>query len=77
MKEQTVSSHVVHLGKKSKKQIKKYRKGYGSMYEEVQQVLARAKSNANAGESVVPMVVVHHRKKKKNNSLFPLYNVLG
>ena len=65
MKEGSLSAHVVHLGKKSKKQVKKYRKGYGSMYDEVQHVLAKAKTNAAPGENVVPMVVVHHRKKKK------------
>jgi len=61
-------SNVIHLGKKSRKEIKKYKKGYGKMFMEVQQVLDRAKATAAAGENVLPIVVLHRKKLKKELS---------
>ena len=59
--------NVVHLGKKSRKEIKKYKKGVGSMFMEVQQLLAKAQANAKPGEEVVPIVVLHKKKQKKKS----------
>jgi len=57
-------AQVIHLGKVSRKQINKYKKGYGKMFTEVQQVVAKAKRE-QLGSTVVPSVVVHRRKGKK------------
>ncbi|WP_259065704.1 hypothetical protein HDF24_02635 [Mucilaginibacter sp. X4EP1] len=65
MAETSLSQNVVYLGKKSKKQIKKYRKGYGSMYDEVQHVLAKANANAGENKGLLPMVIVHRKKNPK------------
>lgn len=57
--------HVIHLGKKSKKDIKKFKKGHGSMHYEVQSVIARAKEQlADSGKEPLPVVVTHSKKKK-------------
>ncbi len=56
---------VIHLGKKSRKQIKKYKKGIGSMFMEVQQIIARTNAQTPAEDEVVPMVVLHRNKKRK------------
>ncbi len=58
--------HVVHLGKKSKKQIKRYRKGYGSMFNEVHGVVSQTKAEYGDEKQILPIVVVHRRKKKKS-----------
>jgi hypothetical protein len=65
MKDNAQSPNVIHLGKKSKKEIKKYKQGVGTMFTEVQQVLTQLKSNAGPGENVQPMVVIHRKKRKK------------
>ena len=57
--------HVVHLGKKSRKQIKKYKKGFGAMHYEVQHIVSQAKEQLGTEKEVLPVVVVHRRKKKK------------
>jgi len=58
-------SNVIHLGKKSRKEIKKFKKGYGKMFMEVQQVIERAKTTAPAGQNVLPMVGLFRKKIKK------------
>jgi hypothetical protein len=65
MTDNPASPMVIHLGKKSRKQIKKYRQGLGTMFLEVQHVLANAKTQAGPDNEVVPTVVVHRRKRKK------------
>jgi len=65
MADETLFPNVIHLGKKSRKEIKKYKKGYGKMFMEVQQILERAKANAPAGEEILPVVVIHKKKIKK------------
>lgn len=64
MKDSFESSQVIHLGKKSKKEIKKYKQGFGAMHMEVQHVLGQVKTQAG-DQSVLPIVVVHKAKKKK------------
>jgi hypothetical protein len=59
------SPAIIHLGKKSRKQIKKYKQGLGTMFLEVQHVLANAQTQTESNTSVVPTVVVHRRKNKK------------
>jgi hypothetical protein len=60
-------AQVEHLGKISRKQINQYKKGYGQMFMEVQNVVAKAKRD-NPGSTVIPSVVVHRRKGKKYNA---------
>ena len=57
---------VIHLGKKSRKQIKRYKQGIGAMHMEVQQLIAQAKQELGEEKDVLPVVVVHRKKKKKN-----------
>lgn len=66
MKNNSQPVNVTHLGKKSRKEIKKFKKGYGKLFLEVQQVIDRAKSTAPAGNDVLP-VVVSFRQKNKNS----------
>lgn len=56
---------VIHLGKKSRKEIKKYKQGIGTMFMEVQHVLSQAKQQVGPEKEVLPIVVVHRKKKKK------------
>ncbi|MFN0203308.1 MAG: hypothetical protein ACKVTZ_17405 [Bacteroidia bacterium] len=65
MKEDTLFPNVIHLGKKSKKEIKKYKMGIGTMFMEVQHIVSQAKTQAGAEHEILPMVVVHRKKKKK------------
>jgi len=65
MKDNSQSVNVIHLGKKSRKEIKKFKKGYGKMFMEVQQVIERAKSTAPAGQDVLPVVGLFRKKMKK------------
>jgi hypothetical protein len=65
MKDNAQFPNVIHMGKTSRKAIKKYKKGYGKMFMEVQQVAERAKATAPAGENVLPIVVLHRKKIKK------------
>jgi len=65
MKESMQAPQVIHLGKKSRKEIKKYKQGIGVMHMEVQHVLAQAKAQAGSEKEVLPVVVVHRKKKKK------------
>jgi len=65
MKDNSELVNVIHLGKKSRKEIKKFKKGYGKMFMEVQQVIGHAKKTTTAGEDVLPIVVLHRKKIKK------------
>ena len=51
----------------SKKQINQYKKGYGRMFTEVQNVVAKAKRD-EPNSTVVPSVVLHRRKGKQYNA---------
>lgn len=57
--------NVVHMGKKKKKEIKKYRRGYGEMHLEVEHIIEQAKSIYGEDKEIVPIVIVHKRKGKK------------
>ena len=61
-------SNVIHLGKKSRKEIKKFKKGYGKMFMEVQQVNESAKTTVFVGLYVLPKVG-HFRKKVKTGAV--------
>ena len=56
---------VIHLGKKSRKQIKQYKKGFGNMFMEVQHLVTNLKAKAGPNTDIVPTVVVHQKKRKK------------
>ena len=61
--------HVIHLGKKSRKQIKKFKKGYGAMHHEVQSVIAQANEQVGPDKEVLPIVVTHGRKRRKKDRI--------
>lgn len=65
MMENVQPPQVIHLGKKSRKEIKMYRQGVGTMHMEVQHLLTQAKAQAGPDKKVLPMVVVHKKKRKK------------
>lgn len=65
MKDSLQAPHVIHLGKKSRKEIKRYKQGIGTMHMEVQHILSQAKTQAGPEKEVLPVVVVHRKKKKK------------
>lgn len=54
---------VIHLGKKSRKDIRNYQQGVGTMFIEVQQLVEKAREST--GKNVLPLVVVHRKKRKK------------
>jgi hypothetical protein len=60
-------AQVIHVGKVSRKQINQYKKGYGKMFTEVQNIVAKAKRD-NPGSVVVPSVVTHRKKGKQYNT---------
>lgn len=60
---------VVHLGKKSRKDIKMYKQGIGTMHLEVQQLVAHSKEMLGGGKEVMPIVVIHRKKNKKKSFL--------
>lgn len=64
---------VVNLGKKTKKTIKKLKKGEGKMIAEVQKVMdeVRARlSDADKGKQLIPVVMFCERKPDKGKLPF-------
>jgi hypothetical protein len=64
---------VVNLGKKTKKAIKKLKKGEGKMVEEIQLAMNEVRSRLPEGEKnkpLVPVVMFVERKMKKSKLPF-------
>lgn len=66
MKNQKTESQpiVIHMGKKKKKQIKKYHKGKGSMFEEVKATIEQLKKQYQDTNSIQPVVVISKKKQR-------------
>lgn len=64
---------VVSIGKKSKKQIKRLKRGKGRAMSEVLEVVAQVQANLGqqaADKIVVPVVVVYRSKERRMPRLF-------
>ena len=64
---------VVSIGKKSKKQIKRLKRGKGRAMSEVMDVVAQVQANLGAQAAdkiVVPVVVVYRTKPRRMGRLF-------
>jgi hypothetical protein len=64
---------VVSIGKKSKKQIKRLKRGKGRAMNEVMDVVAQVQANLGAQAAdkiVVPVVVVYRSKPRRMGRLF-------
>jgi hypothetical protein len=65
---------VVDLGKKTKKTIKKLKKGSGKMVEELAEAMDAVRARlpeADKGKVIVPVVMFVERKLSKKTSKFP------
>lgn len=54
--------NVIHMGKKKKKEIERYQRGFGKMHMEVQHVVEQAKALYGEDKEIIPIVIVHKRK---------------
>lgn len=58
--------YAIHLGKRSKKKIRKFGYGgVGKMKLEIQQILDQMQSQMDEDRELIPIIVIHRRKKKK------------
>ena len=65
---------IVNLGKKTKKDIKKLKKGSGKMIDEVAEAMDEVRARlpeADKGKTLVPIVMFVERKAKKIGGKFP------
>ena len=62
---------VVRMGSSKKKNIKKMKRGHGSLATEISQVAATAKAThvAPEGKEVHPVVIIYREKKKKKKNI--------
>ena len=67
---ETAPAVVVDLGKKSRKKVKKLRKGKGPLLEDVDDAIAQLRSDGSIGEGAVPVIVVVRQKEKNPISGF-------
>jgi len=67
---ETAPAVVVDLGKKSRKKVKKLRKGKGPLLEDVDDAIAQLRSDGSIGEDAVPVIVVVRQKEKNPISGF-------
>ena len=67
---ETAPAVVVDLGKKSRKKVKKLRKGKGPLLEDVDDAIAQLRSDGAIGEGAVPVIVVVRQKEKNPISGF-------
>ena len=67
---ETAPAVVVDLGKKSRKKVKKLRKGKGPLLEDVDDAIAQLRSDGSIGEDAVPVIVVVRQKDKNPISGF-------
>jgi hypothetical protein len=56
---------LVDLGKKSRKQIKRFRRGEGKLVDEVQRCMHELKSAGTVSESSQPVVIVVREKPRR------------
>lgn len=64
---------IVSLGKKSKKAVKRLKRGKGGAMDEVMDVLAQVQANLGAqaeGKVLVPVVVLYQRKSRRVRGFF-------
>ena len=67
---ETAPAVVVDLGKKSRKKVKKLRKGKGPLLEDVDDAIAQLRSDGSISEDAVPVIVVVRQKEKNPISGF-------
>lgn len=63
---------IVDLGKKSRKKVKKLRKGEGPLLAEVSQILSELQTAGKISASAVPVVIV---VREKSDALFPFLDL--
>jgi hypothetical protein len=64
---------IVSLGKKSKKQIKRLKRGKGRAMDEVMDVIDQVQANLGeqaAGKVLVPVVIIYRKKQQRFRGLF-------
>ena len=64
---------IVSLGKKSKKQIKRLKRGKGSTMDEVMDVVDQVQAHLGedaAGKVIVPVVVIYRKKERRFKGWF-------
>jgi len=57
---------IIDLGKQKKKRIKKLRKGYGRLADDVADAIDELKASGVVEGNAQPVIVVVRQKKKKN-----------
>lgn len=62
---------VIDLGKKSRKQIKRLRKGTGKLVDDVKQCMQELQAAGSVSESSRPVVVVVHEKRSRMRMRLP------
>ncbi len=64
---------IVSLGKKSKKQIKRLKRGKGRTMDDVMDVIDQVQANLGAqaaGKVLVPIVILYRKKQRRVRGLF-------
>jgi hypothetical protein len=64
---------IVSLGKKSKKQIKRLKRGKGRTMDDVMDVIDQVQANLGAqaaGKVLVPVVILYRKKQRRVRGLF-------
>jgi len=64
---------IVSLGKKSKKQIKRLKRGKGSAMDEVMDVVDQVQAHLGedaANKIIVPVVIIYRKKERRFNGWF-------
>ena len=64
---------VISLGKKKKKQIKRFKRGKGGMMNEVLDVVDQVQEqlgDAANGKIIVPVVIIYRKKERRFKGLF-------
>lgn len=62
---------VIDLGKKSRKQVRRLRKGKGRLMDKVSEVVAELRADGSIAASAQPVIVVVRQRRKKS-ALFGL-----
>ena len=60
---------VVDLGKASRKQIRRARKGTGKLMDEVKTVLDDLRANGTLGANAQPVLLVVRKKQRRNSGM--------
>ena len=56
---------IIHMGKKTKKQLKKLRKGSGRLSETVDAKMSNVQERISDDKEVFPLIITYRRKKNK------------